>query len=75
MEREEILEVLEEYRDANSKQKLLQLLKDKLIAEMEDWDTDSERRKHDLNMMIRDIEEELDYIESSKLAEFDPEMS
>lgn len=74
MEREEVLEVLEEYRDANSEQKLLQLLKEKLIEEMESWDASTERQKHDLNLIIRDIEEELDYIESDKLTEFDPEM-
>lgn len=73
MEREEVLEVLEEYRDAHSEQKLLQLLKDKLVNEMENWETVSERQKHDLNMMIRELEEELDYIESQKLTEFDPE--
>lgn len=73
MERNEVLEVLNEYRDANSEQKLLQLLKDKMIKEMENWETASERQKHDLNMLIRDLEEELDYIESEKLTEFDPE--
>lgn len=73
MERKEVLEVLEEYRDANSEQKLLHLLKNKLVSEMENWETGSEHQKHDLNMMIRDLEEELDYIESEKLTEFDPE--
>lgn len=73
MERNEVEEILEEYRDANSEQKLLDLLMEKLIDELESWDASTERQKHDLNMKIRELEEELDYIESSKLTEFDPE--
>lgn len=73
MERKEVLEVLEEYRDANSEHALLQLLKEKLIEELETYEVATERQKHDLNMLIRDLEEELDYVESDKLAEFDPE--
>ncbi|MFB6213476.1 MAG: hypothetical protein ABEJ07_02865 [Candidatus Nanohaloarchaea archaeon] len=73
MEREEVLEVLNEYRDANSEHALLQLLKDKLVNELESHEAATERQKHDLNLLIRDLEEELDYVESDKLAEFDPE--
>jgi hypothetical protein len=73
MEREEVLEVLEEYRDANSEHALLQLLKEKLVEELETYSAATERQKHDLNLLIRDLEEELDYVESDKLAEFDPE--
>ncbi|MFB6265753.1 MAG: hypothetical protein ABEI07_01575 [Candidatus Nanohaloarchaea archaeon] len=73
MDREEVLEVLDEYRDATSEQSLLGLLKEKLVDEMESYETSTERQKHDLNLIIRDLEEELDYIESQKLAEFDPE--
>jgi CTP:phosphocholine cytidylyltransferase-like protein len=73
MKREELLEYLNEYRDANSEQQLIQLLKQKLVEELETWETVTDRQRHDLNMMIRDLEEELDYIESEKLAEFDPE--
>jgi len=73
MEREELLEYINEYRDSNSEQELIEILKDKLVEELENWETVTERQKHDLNMMIRDLEEELDYIESDKLTEFDPE--
>lgn len=73
MEREELLECIDEYRDANSEQELVQFLTDKLVEELENWETSTERQKHDLNMMIRDLEEELDYVESEKLTEFDPE--
>lgn len=73
MEREELVEYLDEYRDANSAQDLIELLKEKLVEELESLPVTSDRQKHDLNMMIRDLEEELDYVESDKLAEFDPE--
>ncbi len=73
MKEEELMEYLNEYRDANSGQELIELLKDKIIEEMEQLSASTDRQKHDLNMMIRDLEEELDYIENQKLAEFDPE--
>ncbi|WP_414836929.1 hypothetical protein [Candidatus Nanohalococcus occultus] len=75
MEEKEVIEVLNEYRDSHSERKLLKLLKDKLIEEMGDWDVSTDRQEHSLNMMVREIEEELDYIESEKLSEFDPERS
>lgn len=70
---EELSERLEEYRDANSSYRMIQFLKEKLVEEMEDIDVSSDSRKHDLNLLIRDLEEELHYIESEKLSEFDPE--
>lgn len=73
MKKEELVEYLEEYRDANSEQALLELLADKLVNELENFNASTERQKHNLNILIRDLEEELDYIESDKLAEFDPE--
>jgi hypothetical protein len=73
MNKAELIEHIEEYRDANSEQELLKVLMDKLVEELETWPIETERQRHDLNMMIRDLEEELDYIESDKLAEFDPE--
>ncbi|MBC5792537.1 MAG: hypothetical protein H8Z69_00705 [Nanohaloarchaea archaeon] len=48
-------------------------LKQQLVEELEAIQPETESRKHELNLLIRDLEEELDYIESSKLAEFDPE--
>ncbi|MFB6204811.1 MAG: hypothetical protein ABEJ75_04145 [Candidatus Nanohaloarchaea archaeon] len=73
MEKDEIIEVLEEYRDANSDQELVRFLIDRLTAELEDFPAETSRQKHDLNMVIRELGEELDWIESEKLAEFDPE--
>jgi hypothetical protein len=73
MEREEIVEVLEQYRDAHSSHKLLQVLKEELVKEMEQMEVTTDRQRHELNLLIRDLEEELDYIESDKLSEFDPE--
>lgn len=73
MEKEEVIEILEEYRDAHSAKKLIQLLKDELVKEMEQLEVTTDRHRHELNLLIRDLEEELDYIESDKLSEFDPE--
>ncbi len=73
MRKEELIEYLDEYRDANSGYALLELLKDKFIEELEQMPATTDRQKHRLNLMIRDLEEELDYVESDKLAEFDPE--
>ena len=75
MNEEELKEVLEEYADANSEAKLIEFLKERLIEEIENWEVSTERQKHNLNLLIRDIEEELDYIESEKLSEFDPEQN
>lgn len=73
MEREEVVEILEQYRDAHSGSKLIRLLKNELVREMEQMEIATDRQRHELNLMIRDLEEELDYIESDKLSEFDPE--
>lgn len=72
-EKNELEEYLQEYKDANSSQKLLSFLKDRLIQELEDFPAEKERQKHDLNLLIRELEEELHWIESEKLSEFDPE--
>lgn len=73
MEREEVEEVLSEYRDANSASRLVNLLKQRLVEELENMSADTDRQRHELNLLIRDLEEELDWIENEKLAEFDPE--
>jgi len=73
MEKEELREHLSEYRDSRSRQELIQALKEELISEIEQMDISTSRQEHDLNMLIRDLEEKLDWIESEKLAEFDPE--
>lgn len=69
----ELREYLQEYEDANSASQLMEFLKEELIQKLEEFPTDSEHKKHDLNMIIREIEEELDWIENDKLAEFNPE--
>ncbi len=73
MEDEELFEYIEEYRDSNSRLEAIQALKEKLVEELESMDVEASRQEHDLNLVIRDLEEELDWIENEKLAEFDPE--
>jgi len=70
---EELIEMLGEYRDANSGVKLIRLLKQQLVREMQQMEVTTDKQRHELNLIIRDLEEELDYIESGKLSEFDPE--
>lgn len=69
----ELREVLQEYEDANSASQLMEFLKDELIEKLEEFPAESDRQKHNLNLVIREIEEELDWIENEKLTEFDPE--
>lgn len=73
MDEAELREVLQEYEDANSASQLMGFLKDELIEKLEEFPTESDRQKHNLNLVIREIEEELDWIENEKLTEFDPE--
>jgi len=73
MEESELREVLQEYEDANSASRLMEFLKDELIEKLEEFPTESDRQKHNLNLVIREIEEKLDWIENEKLEEFDPE--
>lgn len=73
MEDEELEEYISEYRDSNSRLEVIEALKDRIVQELEAFDVDTSREEHDLNMVIRDLEEELDWIENEKLAEFDPE--
>ena len=73
MKKKELIEYMEQFRDAHSSSKLLQVLKEELVKEMEQMEIATDKHRHDLNLIIRDLEEELDYIESEKLSEFDPE--
>lgn len=73
MKESELQEVLQQYEDANSATQLMEFLKDELIEKLEEFPADSDRQKHNLNLIIREIEEELDWIENEKLTEFDPE--
>lgn len=71
--REEIEALLKEYRDANSALEEAEFLKDKLVEALEEVPARTEAQKHKLNLLIRELEEELDWVENEKLAEFDPE--
>lgn len=73
----EILEeAVEEFREENSQVKLLQALKTLLVDEMDDFPTrKSDANEHKLNMLIRDLEEDLDRIETEKLRDWDPEQN
>lgn len=73
MQDSELREALQEYKDANSASQLMEFLKEELIQKLEEFPADSDRQKHKLNLVIREIEEELDWIENEKLTEFDPE--
>lgn len=72
-DREEIEALLKEYRDANSVIEEAEFLKDKLVEALEEVPSRTEAQKHKLNLLIRELEEELDWVENEKLAEFDPE--
>lgn len=73
MEREDIDATLDEYRDEANRRKLVQLLTDRLIREMDDMPAETDTDRHRLNLVIRELEEEIDWIESEKLSGFDPE--
>lgn len=71
--KKEIEALLNEFRDANSVLEEAQFLKDKLVEALEETAARTEAQKHKLNLLIRELEEELDWVENEKLAEFDPE--
>lgn len=73
MEREDIDATLDEYRDEANRRKLVQILTDRLIREMDDMPAETDTDRHRLNLVIRELEEEIDWIESEKLSGFDPE--
>lgn len=73
MNRQDLEEAAEGFGEENSQVRLLQVLKDLLVEEMEDFPTrESDANEHKLNMLIRDLEEDLDRIENQKLGEWDP---
>jgi len=73
MGRGELKEAVEEFSEENSRLRLLQVLKDLLVEEMESFPTrESDANEHKLNMLIRDLEEDLDRIENEKLGDWDP---
>lgn len=65
---------VQEYRKQNSDLRTLHQLKDLLVREMEDFSLgESDTNEHKLNMVIRNLEEDLDRIESEKLHDWNPE--
>jgi hypothetical protein len=65
---------LEEYASENSDLRLINFLRSELVERMEKFSTEeSDANEHKLNMVIRDLEEDLDRIENQKLSDWDPE--
>ena len=76
MSREDLESAVENFRKENSQIRLLQTLKSILMDEMKDFPTrDSDANEHKLNMLIRDLEEDLDSVENEKLGDWDPAQS
>lgn len=74
MNREEFEDALEEFKEDNSEVIVLQTVKDFLVQEMDYFPTgEDDANEHKLNMLIRNLEEDLDRIESEKLRDWDPE--
>jgi len=74
MSREEFESALEKFREEASSVEVLRVLVNEFVNELEDFDVEaSDSNEHRLNMIIRDLEEDLDRIENDKLAEWDPE--
>jgi len=67
-------EAIEELKSENSNLRVLQQLKNALVKELDDFSlSDSDINEHKLNMIIRNLEEDLDRIESEKLHDWNPE--
>lgn len=66
-------EYISEFEDSNSDIESVQALKDELISRVEALSVESSERKHLLNKVVRELEEELEWIENEKLPEFEPE--
>ena len=67
-------EVIEEMRENSSSLRVIQRLKSALVTELDDFSlSESDINEHKLNMIIRNLEEDLDRIESDKLHEWNPE--
>lgn len=74
MRAEEVEEVLDRFRDEASSIELVRFLSRELVNELDDFDVEaSDSGEHRLNMVIRNLEEDLDRIENEKLVDWDPE--
>jgi hypothetical protein len=73
MDRQELEEAVQEFQEDNSRIRTLQVLKDFLVSGMKEFPAkESDANEHKLNMLIRDLEEDLDKIENEKLGDWDP---
>lgn len=67
-------EAVESFREENSDLKVIQNLKDLLVRELEGFSlSEKDINEHKLNMIIRNLEEDLDRIENEKLHHWNPE--
>lgn len=74
MSREKVEGALEEFREEASSVSVMQFLKEELVDEIESFPVeDSDSNEHQLNMVIRGLEEDLDLVENRKLGDWDPE--
>ena len=69
-----IEEAVENFEEDNSSLKVLQKLSDLLVRELEDFSlSEKDINEHKLNMIIRNLEEDLDRVENEKLHDWNPE--
>lgn len=72
--KDSIDKAVEKKREESSDLRVLQELKDKLVEELEDFSlSETDINEHKLNMIIRNLEEDLDRIENEKLRDWNPE--
>lgn len=70
---EKIRERLDEIESSESSLSAVDSLKEHLLSRISNLDTSSEGGRHRLNMLIRELDEELDRLENQKLGDWDPE--
>jgi chromosome segregation ATPase len=70
---EKIRERLDEIESSESSLSAVDTLKEHLLSRIRDLNTSSEGGRHRLNMLIRELDEELDRLENQKLGDWDPE--
>ena len=73
MDKSELDKLVNEYEDKNSSADSIEFLKDKLFEKLREFPVKKDSQQHRLNLVIREIEKELDWVETEKLAEYDPE--
>ena len=67
-------EAIKDLKREESDLRVLQKLKDALVTQLDDFSlSETDINEHKLNMIIRNLEEDLDRIESEKLHDWNPE--